>query len=261
MTDSPILYRVDSHIGCITLNRPKVLNALSTELLVRFAAILDEVEEDDSLRVLIITGSGRAFCAGADVSQMDPEADADFIRHTTEELAQLFKRVRCCRVPTIAAVNGVAVGGGFELALQCDFRLAASTARLGSLEVTMGQPMTNGASALMTRLIGEARAKEIGLLGDLMDATRAWQIGLVNAVAEPAELADLSNQWAEKVVSRAPLAVSLVKQSFERAACGAGIEEIVDFETRSAVTCFLSDDQREGLAAFFEKRDPQFKGK
>mgnify|MGYP006285945011 CR=1 FL=1 len=260
MHSEELLYDTSSAVARITLNRPDALNALTPALLRELERRLSEAADDPAVRVLVVTGAGPGFCAGADVKHME-RGGTDWFVEILAAMRSTFPRLRRFPKPTIAALNGIAVGGGFELALQCDFRLAAAGIRLGSLEVGMGQPMTNGATFLLSRLVGEARAREIGMLGELVDAERALATGLVNAVAGSDGLAALTVDWSERLASRAPLALAEVKRCFERAPGLADAEAAAALEAEAAIACFLSEDQREGLAALRERRPPSFRGR
>lgn len=260
MHSDELIYDKAGGLARVTLNRPGALNALTPALLRAFDRLLIDAGDDPAVRVLIITGAGRGFCAGADIKHME-RGGTDWFVEMLGAMRESFPRLRRFPKPSIAALNGIAVGGGFELALQCDFRLAAADIMLGSLEVGMGQPMTNGATFLLSRLLGEARAKEIAMLGELLPAARALDIGLVHAVAGDAGLDALTNEWAGRLASRAPLALAEVKRCFERAAGLPDAEAAAALEAEAALACFLSEDQREGLAALRERRAPQFRGR
>ena len=159
--------------------------------------------------------------------------------------------------PTIAALNGVTAGGGFELALSCDLRIAASNARIGSCEVRINQPTTNGSSYLLARLIGESKARELCLTGDIWSADEAERFGLVNAIAPPEEFEDTVQGWADRIASRAPIAVRAVKGFFERGRTMSA-DQAVQMEEKAAIDCTLTSDQREAFTAFLEKREPRW---
>ena len=254
-----VLYEKRAQAAWITLNRPRALNAITPTMLHSLRHVFDDAHGDENVRVVVITGAGRGFCAGADIKMMSDQSLEGF-RSFVRQVTATCTFVRTFPKPTIAAINGVVVGGGFELALQCDFRLAALSARLGSAEVNINQPMTNATTYLLSRLIGEAKAKELGMTGDLVDAAEAARIGLVNAAVEDAALLGTVTSWVEKLVSRAPLAVSFVKQCFARSR-EVDLETAVMMETEAATDCFLSADQQEGLQAFLEKRAPRWSGK
>jgi enoyl-CoA hydratase len=254
-----LLYVKREHIAWVTLNRPSVLNALTPKMASSLRLAYEDARDDDNVRVVIITGAGRAFCAGADIRVMDNGSLGDF-RNFMALLAEVWSFIRTFPKPTIAAINGVVVGGGFELTLVCDFRIAAKSARIGSAEVNINQPMTNASTYLLSHLIGEGRAKELGMTGDLIDADQAERIGLVNSVVEPNMLESKAEELAKKLISRGPIAVSLVKKCFARNR-DVDIDTAIMVENEAATDCFVSADQKEGLQAFLEKRAPRWSGK
>ena len=196
-----VLYEKRERIAWVTLNRPHALNALTAEMLCSLGLAAEDARDDDTVRALVITGAGRAFCAGADIRLMDNTTLEDF-RDFLTLLTDVWTGIRTFPKPTIAAINGVVVGAGFELTLVCDFRIAAKSARIGSAEVRINQPMTNGSTYLLSRLIGESKAKELGMTGDLLDAEEAERIGLVNAVVESAALQSKAEELVKKLISR-----------------------------------------------------------
>lgn len=254
-----LLYEKREHTAWVTLNRPQALNAITPEMIRSLRLAAEDARDDGNVRALVITGTGRAFCAGADIRVMDNGTLADF-RDFLIVLTDVWSFIRTFPKPTIAAINGVVVGAGFELTLVCDFRLAAKSARIGSAEVRINQPMTNGSTYLLARLIGEAKAKELGMTGDILAAEEAGRIGLVNAVVEPEALASKIEELVKKLVSRGPIAVAAVKQCFARNR-DVDIETAIMVENEAATACFVSADQKEGLRAFLEKREPKWTGK
>ena len=251
-----IVYEKRGPAAWITLNRPTVLNALSPTLVRSLKQACTAAQEDTQVRAVVFTGAGRGFCAGADISVMEQTRLDDF-RTFLHELAATWSLIRTLPKPTIAAINGVVVGAGFELTLVCDFRIAADTARLGSAEVNINQPMTNGATVMLPRLIGETKAKELGLTGNIIDATEAERIGLLNACVQPDALFARVQALVDTLVSRGPLAISQVKQCFARNR-DVDMETAIMVENEAATACFVSDDQQEGLRAFREKRAPRW---
>jgi enoyl-CoA hydratase/carnithine racemase len=225
-----LLYETRNQAAWITLNRPRLLNALSAEMLASIRRDYEAAGDDRDVRAIVITGAGRGFCAGADIHVMDN------------------------------AINGVAVGGGFELTLVCDFRIAARSATIGSHEVNINQPMTNGSTHLLPRLIGEGRAKLLGMTGEIMTAEEAERIGLVNSVVEDRRLTSAVEELVAKLVSVGPIAVACVKECFARSR-DVDIDAAVMFENEAATRCFVSADQQEGLQAFLEKREPRWSGR
>lgn len=254
-----LLYEKREHIAWVTLNRPQALNAITPEMIRSLRLAAEDARDDDNIKALVITGAGRGFCAGADIRVMDSGTLPDF-RDFLIMLTAVWSFIRTFPKPTIAAINGVVVGAGFELTLVCDFRLAAASARIGSAEVRINQPMTNGSTYLLSHLIGEARAKELGMTGDILAAEEAGRIGLVNAVVEPEALTGKVEELVKKLVSRGPLAVAAVKHCFARNR-DVDIETAIMVENEAATACFVSADQKEGLQAFLEKREPQWTGK
>src|SRR5215475_7401645 len=182
-----LLYERRGQAAWIILNRPQALNAITPEMIRSLKVAAQDALDDNNIRALVITGAGRGFCAGADIRVLD-NANLDHFRAFLNELTDVWSFIRTFPKPTIAAINGVVVGGGFELTLVCDFRIATKAAKIGSAEVRINQPMTDGSTYLLPRLIGEAKAKEIGMTGDILDAEEAGRIGLVNTVVEPGDL-------------------------------------------------------------------------
>lgn len=254
-----LLYEKREYTAWVTLNRPQALNAITPELVQSLRKAAAAALTDNEVRALVITGAGRGFCAGADIRVMD-NANLENFRAFLNNLTDTWSFIRTFPKPTIAAINGVVVGAGFELILVCDFRLAANTARIGSAEVRINQPMTNGSTYLLSRLLGEAKAKEIGMTGDILTAEEAGRIGLVNAVVEPETLVGSVNALVEKLTSRGPIAVSQIKHCIARNR-DVDMETAIMVENEAATICFVAEDQKEGLRAFLEKRPPQWTGK
>jgi enoyl-CoA hydratase len=255
MTFENIIAAKDGIIGIITLNRPKALNALCLALARDVAAALDDFEADDAIRAIIITGSEKAFAAGADIKEMAPKNFADTFR---EDLGGgVWDRTARCRKPVIAAVSGYALGGGFELALMCDFIIAADTAKFGLPEITLGTLSGIGGTQRLTKLIGRAKAMEMCLTGRTMDAREAEQSGLVARVVPAAELMAEAVKTAEKIASYSRLAAMMVKEAVHRAD-ETPLQEGLRFERRLFQASFSTHDRKEGMDAFIEKRAPSF---
>ncbi|MBI3302697.1 MAG: enoyl-CoA hydratase/isomerase family protein [Deltaproteobacteria bacterium] len=254
-----LLYEKREHTAWVTLNRPQALNAITPDMIRSLKLAAEDARDDNNVKALVITGAGRGFCAGADIRVMD-NANLEHFRTFLNELTEAWSFIRTFPKPTIAAINGVVVGGGFELTLVCDFRVASKSARIGSAEVRINQPMTNGSTYLLSRLIGEAKAKELGMTGDILDAEEAGRIGLVNAVVEPEALESTVEELVKKLASRGPIAVATVKQCFARNR-DVDIETAIMVENEAATACFVSADQKEGLQAFLQKREPRWAGK
>jgi enoyl-CoA hydratase len=257
---STLIYEKKETIGILTINRPEKLNALSNQLTSELKTVLDEIEQDDELRVLIITGAGeKAFVAGADINELLVR-DARIGRKVSKERQYLFFRIENLAVPVIAAVNGYALGGGLELALACSIRICSERAQFGAPEVKLGIIPGDGGTQRLPRLIGLGRAMEMILSGDLIDAGEAYRIGLANKVVPHEKLMEITLELAEKIASRPPLAVQFAKEAVN-SSVGAGVESGYALEsTLHALSC-TTEDKKEGVSAFLEKRKGQFKGK
>jgi enoyl-CoA hydratase len=255
-----LIYEKKENIGILTVNRPDKLNALSHELTEELDRFLNEVEKDIDLRVLVITGAGeKAFVAGADINEL-VERDALKGRSVSRFRQDLFARIENLPVPVIAAVNGFALGGGLELALACNIRVASEKAQFGAPEVKLGIIPGDGGTQRLPRLVGLGRAMELVLTGDFIDALEAHRIGLVNMVVPHDELMDNVMTFAKKIASRPPLAVRYAKEAVNRSqegdtASGYALESYLH-----ALAC-TTEDKKEGVAAFLEKRKGDFKGK
>lgn len=246
-------------VGIIRLNRPEALNALNRQLLRELDTAVKQLAEDSCVSVLVITGSGKAFVAGADISEMK-DLGGDEGRKFGMLGQKIFREIESMEKPVIAAVNGFALGGGCELAMSCDLRIASSKAKFGQPEVGLGITPGFAGTQRLPRLVGIAKAKELIYTGDMIDAIEAERIGLVNKVVEPELLMDEVLALANRIAEKAPLAVGYSKLAINR-----GIETDVDTGTQIEADlfglCFASTDQKEGMGAFLEKRKPSFQGK
>nr|BCX00309.1 MAG: enoyl-CoA hydratase [Bacteroidota bacterium] len=246
----------DDGVALVRLNRPEVLNALSLELMEELVGALEELDADPGVRAIVLTGNERAFAAGADITQM---ADASVVRMVLVDQFQKWDRIKRIRKPLIAAVSGYALGGGCELAMSCDMIVASETARFGQPEINIGVMPGAGGTQRLTRAIGKARAMEMVLTGRMITAEEARLAGLVNRVV-PVELyLDEALKLAREVAARPPLAVRLAKEAVLKAfelPLSAGLE----FERKNFYLLFATEDQKEGMRAFLEKRPPVWKG-
>ena len=245
-------------VGIVTLNRPAALNALSAALVQELGAALDELEADAAIGAIVLTGSERAFAAGADVKEMAsktyPEIyTEDFITHGWERVAQ-------CRKPVIAAVVGFALGGGCEIAMMCDIVIAADTARFGQPEITLGTMPGAGGTQRLPRFVGKAKAMDLCLTGRMMDAAEAERAGLVSRIVPAAELLAEAVKVGERIAEMSPPIAMMVKEAVNRA-YEMTLAEGVRFERRLFHSTFATADQKEGMAAFIEKRKPAFRNR
>ncbi len=242
----------------IRLNRPQALNALNDQLMDELTSALDEAEADDGVRAMVITGSERAFAAGADIKEM---ASKDYVQAYREDfITRNWERVTRCRKPVIAAVSGYALGGGCELAMMCDFIIAAETAKFGQPEITLGVSPGAGGTQRLTRFIGKSKAMDMILTGRMMDAAEAERSGLVSRVVPAASLVDEALAIAAKIAEMSPVSVMLTKEMVN-AAYETTLYEGVRLERRLFHSMFALQDQKEGMAAFTEKRKAEFKGR
>lgn len=245
-----------SCIGILKFNRPSALNALDSKVLIELNEAIDEIKNDNDIYVLIITGEGKAFVAGADISEMKDKTPEE-ARKFAELGLKMFRKIELMEKPVIAAVNGFALGGGCELAMSCDIRIASEKAKFGQPEVGLGIIPGFAGTQRLSRLVGVAKAKELIFTGDLIDAAEAEKMGLVNRVVTHDELINETVNLANKIASKAQAAVRYSKTAINR-----GIES--DIETGMIVEkdlfglCFATDDQKEGMTAFLAKRKPSF---
>ncbi len=250
-------YRKESHLGILTLSRPKFLNALNSALLVELGQAIDMISDDSEIHVLIITGDGKSFVAGADINEMK-NYNSEQGRAWGELGSSVFKKIDEMKIPTIAAVNGFALGGGCELALACDIRIASENAKFGQPEVGLGITPGYSGCVRLPRIIGLAKAKELIYTGGTISASEAEKLGLVNMVVPFEELLNAATNMAEKIASKAQIAVRYSKMAINRG-IETDINTAITFENQIFALCFSTEDQKEGMNAFIEKRTPGFK--
>jgi enoyl-CoA hydratase len=251
-----ILVTRDGAVAVITLNRPKALNALNSELLSELVDALESFDRDDSVRVTVLTGSERAFAAGADIKEMAPQSYMAMFKENF--FAAASDRIAAVRKPIIAAVAGYALGGGCELAMLADFIIAADTAKFGQPEITLGVMPGMGGTQRLTRFVGKSKAMEMCLTGRNMDAAEAERAGLASRVVPAAELMAEALKAAQKIAEQSVPIVMMTKETVNRA-YETTLTEGIRFERRLFHAMFATEDQKEGMAAFSEKRKPQFK--
>jgi len=260
MTYENLLFERDGAVATITVNRPKALNALSQATIAELIAALREVEGDPALRVAIVTGAGdRAFVAGADINELRALPGADAARGLAERGHQIGLYIAQMSKIVIAAVNGFALGGGCELAMACDIRLAADTARFGQPEINLGVIPGWGGTQRLTRLVGPGMAKLLNLTGEMIGADEALRIGLVERVYPAAELLSAARALAHQIAGQAPLAVAAIKQAVNRGQDMA-LADACMYEAALFATIVPTEDAKEGTSAFLEKRKPTWKG-
>ena len=250
-----IIVETRGAVGLITLNRPEALNALSSPLMTELTDALDKFEEDNSIGAMVLTGSEKAFAAGADIKEMQNKTWSEAYRE--DFITAGWERLTRCRKPVVAAVAGFALGGGCEVAMMCDFIIAADSAKFGQPEVNLGIPPGAGGSQRLTRFVGKSKAMEMCLTGRFMDADEAERSGLVSRVVPADELIEDALKTAEAIAAKSLNANMIVKECVNRA-YETTLSEGVRFERRMFHACFGTDHQKEGMAAFVEKRKPKF---
>ncbi|MCG8482002.1 MAG: short-chain-enoyl-CoA hydratase [Clostridia bacterium] len=254
-----IILEQEEKIGIIKINRPEALNALNMDVLSDLDKAIDEVASDDSIEVVVITGEGKAFVAGADIAQMK-DLDFESGRKFGNMGQGIFRKIEKLEKPTIAAVNGFALGGGCELAMCCDLRIASSRAKFGQPEVGLGIIPGFSGTQRLPRLVGLAKSKELILTGDIINAQEAEHICLVNKTVEREDLMDEAKKMANKIIKNSPLAVKYANKAI-KTGIETDIETGIGIEADLFGMCFATKDQKEGMTAFTEKRKPKFQGK
>ena len=253
-----ILVETSDHVTQITLNRPDALNALSQDLLGEMIDALTKGEADDRVRAILITGSEKAFAAGADITDM---ASKTFVEVVNEDLfGPIAQRFATLRKPTIAAVSGYALGGGCELAMLCDIIIASESAKFGQPEINLGVMAGLGGTQRLTRAVGKAKSMDMHLTGRFMDAAEAERAGLVSRVVPQDKLLKEARGAATKIAEKSRLTTLSIKEAISQAE-EMSLAEGLLFERRLFHALFASEDQKEGMAAFIEKREPQFRDK
>lgn len=246
-------------IAIVKINRPEVLNAINTEVLLELKKVVEDIKDNKELKVAILSGEGRAFVAGADIEEMKGKT-ADEGKEFGKLGNEIFRSIETLEIPVIAAVNGFALGGGCELAMSCDIRIASEKAKFGQPEVGLGITPGFGGTQRLSRLVGTAKAKELIFTAKIIKAIEAEKIGLVNKVVKPDELENSAIEMAKQIASKGQIAVRYSKEAINK-----GIE--VDIDTGITIEenlfglCFASEDQKEGMTAFLEKRDPKYKNR
>ena len=258
MAYETLIVEIDDHVCLIKLNRPDALNALNSVLLGELGQALTEADENEKVRVVVLTGSDKAFAAGADIVEMSGRGFVDTFRNDLFGRRQLDQLT--IRKPIIAAVSGYALGGGCELAMMCDFIVASDTAKFGQPEINLGVMAGIGGTQRLTRLVGKSKSMDMHLTGRMMDATEAERSGLVGRVVPAKKLIEETLAIAQKIAEKSMLSVMAVKEAVNRAE-ETSLAEGLLFERRLFHSLFATEDQAEGMNAFLEKREPQFRDK
>jgi enoyl-CoA hydratase len=248
----------ENGVGIITLNRPEALNTLNSALMAELREAIDRLEADDAIGAIIITGNEKAFAAGADIKEMKDMSAVDM--YMSNYFTAGWERVTTCRKPVIAAVSGYALGGGCELAMMCDFIVAADNAKFGQPEINLAIPPGIGGTQRLTRLVGKSKAMDMCLTGRMMSAEEAERAGLVSRVFPAADLLVEAQKIAKSIAEQSRPAVYMAKEAVNKA-LETTLAEGVSFERRLFHAAFATDNQKEGMAAFAEKRKPQFKNR
>lgn len=256
-----LIYQKEESMGIVTLNRPERMNALSFQLKEEVSALFDDMEKDEEVKVVILTGGEKVFSAGADIKERRKvqlsQSEFYFAQRKSQDF---YTRINEFEKPVIGAISGVAIGGGCELALVCDLRIASDTARFGQPEVKIGVIPAAGGTQRLPRLIGVTKAKELLFTGDSIDAQEAYRLGLVNKVVPVDQLMEEAKALAKKLIDNPPLSIKYAKR-----AVNVGMEldmvSALDYEAQCASILYASEDRKEGMKAFAEKRKPVFKGR
>lgn len=252
-----LILKKEGNVGILSINRPDALNALNSQLLDELDKAVEMISLDDEIYVLILTGEGRAFVAGADISEMK-DLNSNEARLFAEKGMSVFRKIELMEKPVIAAVNGFALGGGCELAMCCDIRLASEKAKFGQPEVGLGITPGFAGTIRLPKLVGIAKAKELIFTCDMIDGKEAYRIGLANKVVAPEELMAEAMEMAKKIASKGQIAVRYAKTAINKGA-GTNMDTGMTIEKDLFALCFSTEDQKEAMNAFIDKRKPAFK--
>ena len=256
MAFETIIVEIEDHVALIKLNRPDALNALSMQLAGELIEALQSADKNDKVRCIVLTGSEKAFAAGADIKEMASLSFADV--NLSNHFAEFGDRIQDIRKPIIAAVSGYALGGGCELAMACDFIIASENAKFGQPEINLGVIAGIGGSQRLTRAVGKAKSMDMNLTGRFMDAAEAERSGLVSRVVPPKKLMEEAMSAAQKIAEKSLIASQTAKEAVNRS-FETTLREGLLFERRAFHSLFATEDQKEGMAAFVEKREAQFR--
>lgn len=258
MAYETIVVEIEDQIALIRLNRPEALNALNSKLVEELSKALTEADQNDKVRCIVLTGSEKAFAAGADIKEMSEKSFVDV--YGEDLFGAKIDAIQRVRKPMIAAVSGYALGGGCELAMMCDFIICAENAKFGQPEINLGVVAGIGGTQRLTRFVGKSKAMDMNLTGRFMDAAEAERSGLVSRVVPTPKLMAEAMSAARKIAEKSAVTVKAVKESVNRS-YEMSLREGLLFERRTFHSMFATEDQKEGMAAFIEKREPQFRDK
>ncbi|HBC29797.1 MAG TPA: crotonase [Clostridiales bacterium] len=252
-----VILEKNGNIAIVTINRPNALNALNSETLKELDIVVDTLANDDEILAVILTGAGKAFVAGADITEMK---DLNAVQGRKFGILgnKVFRKLETLEKPVIAAVNGFALGGGCEISMACDIRIASKKAKFGQPESGLGITPGFGGTQRLSRLVGMGMAKQLIYTAEMINADEALRIGLVNKVVEPEKLMDEAKEMAKKIANNAPIAVKLCKSAINKG-MQCDIDTAIAYESEAFGECFATEDQKEGMTAFIEKRKANFK--
>lgn len=259
MTEKRIIVEKENHIATVTINEPKTLNALNSRLLEELGTTFDTLAVDKDVRAIVLTGADRSFVAGANIQEMSG-LNYDEAKIFGAKGASVFRKIETCPKPVIAAVNGFALGGGCELAMACDIRIASEKAKLGQPEVSLGITPGFSGTQRLARIVGQARAKELIFTGKVISAAEALSMGLVNRVVAPESLMEEAQALAATIAKQAPVAVRKSKEAINNG-WDMDIDKGIDYEVELFAQCFETEDQKNGMTAFLRKEEVKYKGK
>jgi len=248
-----IIYEKKNHQAWIKLNRPKVLNAMNRQLWLDCQSAMDDAGQDSNIKVLIITGQGRAFSTGADLKESKTRSIEDY-RKYLEALQETTRNILRFEKPIIAAINGYALGSGYELALACDIRIAANEAQIGSPEAKVTSSVTGGAMRLIQDLIGPAKAKELLFTGDYIDGQEAQRIGLVNRAVPLAQLETEAEEMAQKISENSAFSIKMIKKGLQMAQGEVSMAALMDFEIEACLACVATKERQDALKSFEDRK-------
>ena len=261
MTYETLIYEKQKNIGYITFNRPEKMNYFDQKVAPELNQALDEVEKDPEVRVLIITGAGKAFSAGGDIPWLEKGTKAPYEFYSEhDKIMRVLLRIERLTIPVIAAINGYAFGGGMELLTACDIRVASENAKMGMTEVTLGIMPGAGGTARLPRIVGKAKALELELTGEQITAREAYEIGLLNKVVLEGEAVKAAEEIANKIIKNAPQAVRQIKNAIQMG-MDMSLEGATEYCQKNCMMTIATQDGTEGLNAWSEKRSPVWKGK